>query len=115
MHEGRREVSERERVNLFSGGPDELDGMNLEEAISWLDDLRGGFSRSDVFFKVEETGDPWDGYSQAAMTVWRYATEDEARAIVESRMERQQQRARDAEDRERAQLAALKAKYEGKP
>ena len=108
-------MSEREIVNLFQGRPDELGEMSVEQFISWLDDLRGGFSRSEVFFKIDQWGDQWDGYSQAEITVWRYATKGEARAMEQERQEVIRQLARDAEDYERTQLAVLKAKYEGKP
>ena len=115
MHEGRWEVSEREIVNLFQGRPDEFGEMNLGQLVGWLDDLRGGFSRLEVFFKIDQWGDHWDGYSQAEITVWRYATKGEARAIEQERQEVSRQRAQDVEDSERAQLAVLKAKYEGRP
>jgi hypothetical protein len=84
------------------------------EALDWLQSLADGqpCPPEEITFEIRQSGDTWDGYSEAEVMVYREETPAEA-AEREAKWA-QERAAREAgrAAQELATLAALKAKYE---
>src|SRR5688500_2771737 len=102
---------------LFEEAGDEFGQMTLAEALSWLQSIGANqpCPPEEIFFKIRQSGDQWDGYSMAEIMIYRAETDEE-------RAQREMQWAEDAcareaqtREKERAVYEALRAKFESSP
>lgn len=98
---------------LYSCFGSDFGRMSLAEAIEWLQGIADEqpCPAGEVVLDIEQSGDQWDGYSEAEIKIFRRETPAERAAREAAYAEEEAESQRSKEAAERHAYEQLKAKY----